>query len=45
VKAVTFGSWKRPMTQIFEECCDFRAVIRRHRREWLRGCTDFASFH
>jgi hypothetical protein len=44
VRAVNLGSWKRPMTEIFEECCDVRAVIRRP-PEWLRGRPDFASFH
>jgi hypothetical protein len=45
VKAVTLRSWKRLMTESFEECRDVREAIRRHRPEWLRSRPDLASFY
>lgn len=44
-KAITLGTWRRLMTEVFYECEDFRHVIRSRRPGWLRAEPDRAQFH
>ncbi len=45
VKAVTRASWTRLMTEVYMECQDVLAVIRRRRPSWLVADPDLRAFY